>query len=148
MAPRPRGIDHAVSTSGVEDAVPTTRAGTASSTRRRPVAAGREDSLPFVPFAPPVPREWVSFPDPDDPDHEIRADLSFLLSSWACIFGGGCQGIAGQPAQGCCSHGAFFSDAADERRVRNAAKELTTDDWARYGQRVLAQPPWAAPAST
>jgi len=103
------------------------------------VAEGREDSLPFVPFAPPVPREWVSFPDPDDPDHEIRADLSFLLSSWACIFGGGCQGIAGQPEQGCCSHGAFFSDAADERRVRNAAKELTTDDWARYGQRVLAQ---------
>jgi len=45
----------------------------------------------------------------DDPGHEVRADLTWLLSTWACIFGQGCKGItAGQPDDGCCTHGAFF----------------------------------------
>lgn len=90
-----------------------------------------------MPFPPPTTREWVSFPDPADPAHEIRADLPFLLSRWSCIFGAGCEGIAGRPDEGCCSHGAFFSDGADERRVRAAAAELTADDWQRYGRRRL-----------
>lgn len=91
-----------------------------------------------MPFAPPAAREWVSFPDPDDPGHEIRADLSFLLSQWSCIYGRGCAGIAGRPEHGCCSHGAFFTDRADEARVRAAAAELTERDWARHGRRRIA----------
>src|SRR5579859_6837142 len=52
------------------------------------------------------------------------------MSSWGCVFGAGCPGIvAGRPDDGCCTHGAFFSEKADERRVRAAAKELTKDDW-------------------
>ncbi len=76
------------------------------------------------------PREWLTFPDPADPDREYRCDLTWLLSSWTCIFGSGCQGVvAGRPDDGCCSHGAFFSDKDDERRVKRFAKELTKEDW-------------------
>lgn len=88
-------------------------------------------------FRPDAPREWVTFLDPDDDQHEVRADLSFLLSAWTCVYGQGCQGIAGVPGDGCCSHGAFFTDRADEKRVRAAARELTADDWFRHGQRRL-----------
>ena len=76
------------------------------------------------------PREWVSFTDPADPEHEIRADVTWLLSTWGCIFGRGCAGVvAGRASDGCCSHGAFFSDAEDEKRTRKFAKQLTDDEW-------------------
>jgi hypothetical protein len=79
-------------------------------------------------------REWLEFADPADPDHVIRADLTWLCSSWSCIFGRGCHGIVpGRPDDGCCSHGAFFSDTADAKRVRAAAEQLTPDIWQYYG---------------
>ena len=79
-------------------------------------------------------REWVEFADPADPEHLIRADLTWLCSSWACIFGRGCQGIvAGRGDDGCCSHGAFLSDTADAKRVSSAAAELTPDIWQYHG---------------
>jgi hypothetical protein len=79
------------------------------------------------------PREWLEFTDPTDPDHLIRADLTWLLSRWTCIFGRGCHGILpGRAADGCCSHGAFFTDADDERRVRAAAKGLSRASWQHY----------------
>jgi hypothetical protein len=80
----------------------------------------------------------VTFVDPADAEHEVRADLSFLLSSWSCVWGTSCPGIAGDPEAGCCSHGAFFSDKADQKRVAKAAKSLTRVDWQRYGHRPLA----------
>ena len=86
------------------------------------------------------PREWITFRDPADGGHEIRADLTWLLSTWRCIFGAGCRGItAGMPDAGCCTHGAFFSGRADEERVRAAARELTADDWERAGTRRIAE---------
>lgn len=75
------------------------------------------------------PREWIEFTDPVDADHMVRADLTWLLSRWACIFGRGCHGITGQAEIGCCSHGAFFTDSDDERRVKAAAKKLTPETW-------------------
>ena len=76
------------------------------------------------------PREWFSFLNPDDPDEMFRCDVTWLMSSWTCIFGNGCHGILRtRPDDGCCSHGAFFSDKEDERRVKRMAKELTADDW-------------------
>jgi hypothetical protein len=79
------------------------------------------------------PREWVEFLDPADPQHLIRADLTWLLSRWTCIFGKGCHGIIkGRSAEGCCSHGAFFTDADDEKRVRAAAKKLTPQTWQHF----------------
>jgi hypothetical protein len=78
------------------------------------------------------PRDWIEFPDPADDDNVFRCDLTWLLSAWRCIFGAGCQGIVeGGEEDGCCSHGAYLADRADERRVRAAVKELTAADWQR-----------------
>lgn len=76
------------------------------------------------------PREWVEFPDPDDAGQLYRADLTWLCSRWTCVWGSACQGIvAGGAADGCCTLGAHFSDKADERRVKKAARRLTAADW-------------------
>jgi hypothetical protein len=75
-------------------------------------------------------REWVEFPDPADPEHVVRADLTWLTSAWTCIFGRGCAGVVeGRPDDGCCSHGAFFTDDDDIARVTSAVGGLTDDDW-------------------
>jgi len=65
-------------------------------------------------------REWVEFYDPDNPEHLIAADLTWLLSHWTCVFGTpACRGtVAGRPHDGCCSHGAFLSDDDDRARAR------------------------------
>jgi hypothetical protein len=91
-----------------------------------PAPRDREVDLDF-------PREWVEFTDPDNPEHLIRADLTWLLSRWTCVFGTACHGvIAGRAAEGCCSHGAFFTDKDDEKRVRKAVKRLNRDTWQHY----------------
>ena len=75
-------------------------------------------------------REWVEFTDPTDPQRLYRCDLTWLLSAWTCIFGRGCHGVVpGRPDDGCCSHGAHFSDDDDVARVKAAAKRLTADEW-------------------
>jgi hypothetical protein len=75
-------------------------------------------------------REWVEFPDPADAEHIVRADLTWLLSNWTCIYGRGCEGvIEGRADDGCCSHGAFYSDDDDEKRVAKYAKQLKKKDW-------------------
>jgi hypothetical protein len=87
-----------------------------------------DQRVPEVPLD--FPREWIEFVDPADSSHWIRADLTWLCSRWTCIFGRGCHGVdAGRPDDGCCSHGAFFSDKDDEKRVRQFAAELTPDRW-------------------
>ena len=84
-------------------------------------------------------RRWTSrangssSPIRPTPDHLVRADLTWLLSRWTCIFGEGCHGIIeGRASDGCCSHGAFFTDDDDEKRVRAAAKLLTPQTWQHY----------------
>jgi hypothetical protein len=79
------------------------------------------------------PREWVEFLDPADSEHMIRADLTWLLSKWSCVYGNGCHGIIeGRAVEGCCSHGAFFTDEDDQKRVRAAVKRLTPQTWQHY----------------
>lgn len=93
-----------------------------------PGSLGKDGQVPEVALD--FPRDWVEFTDPADPGVLFRCDLTWLCSSWRCIFGSGCQGIvAGRPDDGCCSLGAHFSDRDDERRVRRAAAELTDADW-------------------
>jgi hypothetical protein len=76
------------------------------------------------------PRQWIEFVDPADDEQIFRCDLTWLLSRWTCIYGSGCKGIvAGRADDGCCSHGAYYSDKDDEKRVRRFAKELTVDEW-------------------
>lgn len=75
-------------------------------------------------------REWITFADPANSEHHIRADLTWLMSRWTCIYGAGCHGIIeGRAEDGCCSHGAFFTDADDQNRVRSYVKKLTKDTW-------------------
>jgi hypothetical protein len=78
---------------------------------------GQEVELDFA-------REWVEFYDPDNPEHLIAADLTWLLSRWTCVFGTpACRGtVEGRPDDGCCSHGAFLSDDDDRARLDDAVK--------------------------
>ena len=77
-------------------------------------------------------REWVSFEDEEE-ERTWRFDLTFLESSWECIFGDGCQGVLTGPTpelvQGCCSYGAHLIDEEDAARVVSRASELTDDEW-------------------
>src|ERR1700722_6152774 len=82
--------------------------------------------------APSDPHEWVSFEDPEE-DRTWIFDVTFLASSWRCIYGSGCEGVLTGPAsdlvQGCCSYGAHFVDEADVARVEAAAATLTDTEW-------------------
>lgn len=81
-------------------------------------------------------REWIEFRDPEEEDGVIRADLTWLLSSWHCIFGQGCPGIeADQADDGCCVHGAFYTDREDEKRVRKVVTKLTPETWQNHRRR-------------
>lgn len=75
-------------------------------------------------------REWVEFVDPADPLGLIRADLTWLLSSWTCVYGSGCEGIVeGRADDGCCSHGAFYADDEDQARIEGFAATLKSKHW-------------------
>jgi hypothetical protein len=79
---------------------------------------------------PDFPRDWVEFTDPADPEHVVRADLTWLLSRWTCVYGSGCHGVVeGRPDDGCCSHGAFWADDEDEQRVTAFAGQLKKKHW-------------------
>src|SRR5262252_5260713 len=76
------------------------------------------------------PRTFVEFTDPDDKDQVFRCDLTWLTSRWTCIFGSGSRGIyADRPDDGCCTLGAHFADAEDEKRVRKSVRQLTGKQW-------------------
>jgi len=80
--------------------------------------------------APDFPREWIEFVDPADPLGVVRADLTWLLSSWTCVYGRGCEGVVeGRADDGCCSHGAFYADEDDQARVEGFAGQLEAKHW-------------------
>ena len=94
------------------------------------------------------PREWIEFTDPADAEHLVRADLTWLLSRWTCIFGQGCHGIIdGRAADGCCSHGAFFTDADDEKRVRGGRQAAHPGDLAALPARASRTTPRWTPST-
>jgi len=79
------------------------------------------------------PRQWVEFDDPADSEQLIRADLTWLTSRWNCTFGNGCKGIYKDgPDNGCCTHGAHFSEKKDEKRVKRYVEMLTPQTWQFY----------------
>jgi len=88
----------------------------------------RRDRTPAGPA-----REWVTFDDPVEEGRIWQIDVTFLMSSYRCIFGCGCQGIWTAPTpelgHGCCTYGAHFSDKADREHVVKVAKELSADEW-------------------
>ena len=74
--------------------------------------------------------EWVSFEDPGE-DRTWVFDVTFLLSSWTCIYGRGCQGVltaaAPELEHGCCSYGAHLTDDEDATRIERVAATLTPE---------------------
>jgi hypothetical protein len=77
------------------------------------------------------PVEWLTFPSPDDPDHQFRVNVSFMLSNYECIFGRGCPGLLNGRSQadvGCCERGVTFMDDDDFSHVAEMVGELTADD--------------------
>ena len=77
-----------------------------------------------------IARTWAELPDPANPEQRFRVDLTWLTSSWTCIFGSGCKGIyADRPDDGCCTLGAHFTDDEDFERVRAVVAELGEDEW-------------------
>ncbi len=84
-------------------------------------------------------------PSPTEPDdlHEWLSleidgatylfDVTFLLSTWTCLFGRGCMGVLTGPApelsHGCCTYGAHFVDKDDRKKIKRLATELTDDEW-------------------
>lgn len=84
--------------------------------------------MPEVDLA--FPRAWVEFVDPADDAQLYRCDLTWLTSSFTCIFGQGCRGIyADSPDVGCCTLGAHFADKDDEVRVAGFVGQLTAEQW-------------------
>ena len=89
------------------------------------------------------PRAYVEFADPADGDQVFRCDLTWLTSSYRCIFGQGCQGIyADAPDVGCCTLGAHFADKDDETRVAGFVDQLTVDDWQLHPGRGVRKSDW------
>jgi hypothetical protein len=81
----------------------------------------------------------VEFVDPATAGDEVpqifRCDLTWLTSSWTCVYGRGCQGIyADRPDDGCCTLGAHFADKADYRAVKRRVAELGPDLWQRHAE--------------
>lgn len=84
--------------------------------------------MPEVPLE--FPRQWVEFADPSDSEQLIKADLTWLTSRWNCTFGQGCKGIdKNYPDNGCCVHGAHFSEKKDEKRVKRWVDKLDPAKW-------------------
>ncbi len=89
------------------------------------------------------PRAWVELADPADDDQVFRCDLTWLTSSYTCIFGQGCPGIfASSPDTGCCTLGAHFSDADDQKRVASHVRELTPEQWQFHPGRRVKRADW------
>jgi len=85
-----------------------------------------------LPEAPGDAHEWVSFDDPNEARTWV-VDVTFLSSSWRCIYGNGCQGVLTGPApelmEGCCSYGAHLTGDEDVARVAAAAETLSAAEW-------------------
>ncbi|WP_183094266.1 hypothetical protein [Nocardioides stalactiti] len=89
------------------------------------------------------PRAFVEFANPGDPTEVMRCDLTWLTSSFTCIFGQGCAGIyADSPDTGCCTLGAHFADAADEERVAGFVDQLTPEQWQFHPGRKVRRRDW------
>ena len=89
------------------------------------------------------PRAWVEFVNPDDADEVFRCDLTWLTSSYRCIFGQGCAGIyASSPDVGCCTLGAHFADEEDEARVAGYVDQLTPELWQQHPGRKVKRSDW------
>lgn len=76
--------------------------------------------------SPTVAREWVTIRDPDHDHLEYTFDVSFLLSSYRCIYGAGCQSVSPDgpdPVLGCCVHGAYLNEDDDRHELQRVVDD-------------------------
>lgn len=87
-------------------------------------------------------REWISITNPDDPYDRYVFDVSFLLSSYTCIYGAGCPGTAedGPASIGCCKLGAHYTDDDDRAAVEERV-ELLGPEYIQFYDRITAKGP-------
>ena len=72
--------------------------------------------------------EWLSLAG--DGDSTWLLDVTFLGSSYGCVYGRGCPGITeGAASLGCCNHGAHFTDTADRLTTARYAQRLLPHEW-------------------
>jgi hypothetical protein len=89
------------------------------------------------------PRAFVEFENPADASEVMRCDLTWLTSSFMCIFGQGCKGIyADSPDTGCCTLGAHFADKDDEKRVAGFVDQLDPEHWQFHPGRKVKKKDW------
>jgi hypothetical protein len=89
------------------------------------------------------PRAFVEFVNPSDESEVMRCDLTWLTSSYMCIFGQGCKGIyASAPDTGCCTLGAHFADKDDEKRVKKYVEQLDEEQWQFHPGRPVRKSDW------
>jgi hypothetical protein len=77
------------------------------------------------------PVDWLTFPDPGDPHHQFRVNVSFLLSNYECIFGRGCPGVLSSEVTadvGCCPRGVTFMGEEDFAHVSEMVEQLRAED--------------------
>lgn len=80
-------------------------------------------------------REWLSFEAPDEEGDPVTwmFDVTFLESSYECIYGRGCRGIGEHDDTGadlgCCLHGAHLTGKTDLVALRAGTRRLTDADW-------------------
>ncbi len=104
------------------------------SLRALPRPKHMDESGATADVAAPVPaeHEYVSFEDEDE-DRTWLFDVTFLMSSWRCLWGHGCLGVLTAPAQeleqGCCSYGAHMTGDEDALRTMDAAGKLEPRYW-------------------
>ena len=79
-------------------------------------------------------REFEEFTDPKS-ELVWKVDISFLTSTWGCIYGQGCQGVYPEGSGkhsvdgGCCTLGVYLDDDEEIAHVRKMASKLTAKDW-------------------
>jgi hypothetical protein len=79
--------------------------------------------------------EWVTITDPDNASMSYTFNVTFLGSTWGCMFGNGCPGLTKKtedllvPDLGCCTDGFYVRDEDDLAQIDAAASQLTEEDW-------------------
>lgn len=87
-------------------------------------------------------REWVSIRDPENRRLRYTFDVSFLLSSYRCIYGQGCQGVhpgEQDPAIGCCVHGAYVNEDDDPKELLRIVEEELDETTMQFHARALRE---------
>lgn len=95
--------------------------------------------------------DWYEFSiRGDDEKHgellRVRVNVSFLTSTWKCIFGQGCPGVLVSGAmedRGCCQIGVHMEHTDDDyKRVRSYVEQLTEEDLDENLLRIVRKKGW------